>query len=186
MLSIVRSAIGAAVVCAVASSLLPSRVSASVAEPWLDTKYDVKATWYFTMYGRTAGSSDPESVLKYQPPPYKTMPYQYRYECQVRAGTTPLTSYPAARRVGPGGEMTSGLVTSVVPVYVPVLLSSSVVADAKKFVYVCRGSLLLNGVDIAVHDGSDISSDTVFNAFNQLPHTILLKIDKSRLPLVPL
>jgi hypothetical protein len=183
MPSVVRSAVAVAALLATTMSLIPSGASASVTEPWRETTYDVNATWYFPMYGRISRSSDPESLLKYQRPPYKTMPYQYRYECQVIPGTTPSKSYPGP--VGVGGEMTSGLVTHVVPVYVPILLSPSVTADAKKFVYVCRGSVLLNGVDITVHDGSDISSDTVFNEFNNLTHTIWFKIDQSKLALVP-
>lgn len=183
MLSIVRTAVAVGALFAATLSLVPSGVSASETEPWKDTSYDVNATWYFPMYGRIAASSDQESVLKYQPAPYNTMPYQYHYECQVIPGTTPLRVYP--RPQAPGGAMTSGLVKTVVRVFVPVLLSPSVIPDPKKFVYVCRGSLLLNGVDIAVHDGSDISSDTVYNEFNNLTHTIYFKIDKSKLALVP-
>ncbi|HTD37544.1 MAG TPA: hypothetical protein VK669_08510 [Candidatus Limnocylindrales bacterium] len=148
-----------AALSAMTASLVPNGASAA------------EILWKMT--GLVQNVSMPEPGLR-DFPAYDMVPYRYKFQCQVRPGATPLKTYPDLNGAVAHGETTSKLMTTFQYVYVPMPPNP---ADHNNFIYVCRGQFLVNGSDVAVHDGSDISSDTLAHEV----HSITFKIDKQKL-----
>ena len=79
MIQIVRPVLAVAALSAMTASLVPS-VASAVEIPW-------------KMTGLVQNVSMPEPGLR-DFPAYDMVPYRYKFQCQVRPGTTPLKTFP--------------------------------------------------------------------------------------------